>query len=346
VKDLFALIRERLLENESMVLVTVLESSGSAPRGAGAKMLVGKSEGKAGLLLWGSIGGGLPEYHAIEEATALLQTLEERCIPAAFSKKCQLKAEAGAICGGEVLLFFRSLNVNEPGLFEVIEKALACFTDDKAAWFIMGKLALGIAWKDGFLFSKGTGPQNLITFLLSTPVLFEEDQIFWFSEPLLSSSFVYIFGGGHIALELVPLLARLGFRCIIFDDREEFIQTEVFPQAEKLILGNFKQIEEHLNLSEKDYAVIITHEHIWDLEVLCFALASPALYIGVIGSKAKHELVREKLKERFFEDAVINAPRVHAPIGLKIKSKTPLEIAVSIAAELILVRAQEASASR
>jgi len=71
---------------------------------------------------------------------------------------------------------------------------------------------------------------------------------------------------------------------------------------------------------------------------MTFALSSPAAYIGVIGSKAKHAFVKEQLLKRGFESAAINAARVHAPIGINIKSETPAEIAVSIAGELILTR--------
>ena len=87
-----------------------------------------------------------------------------------------------------------------------------------------------------------------------------------------------------------------------------------------------------------DYVVVITRGHEWDLEAWAFALDSPAAYIGVIGSKTKHKFVKEKLRERGYKDTVINAARVHAPIGLDIKSETPAEIAVSIAGELILTR--------
>ena len=161
-----------------------------------------------------------------------------------------------------------------------------------------------------------------------------------FSEPLVSGGFVYIFGGGHIARELVPLLARLDFRCVVFDDREEFLGNDLFPLAEKCIPGDFDHIGKYLCLTERDYAVIVTRGHLCDLEAWAFALDSPAVYIGVIGSKAKHAFVKGQLQERGYGDAVINAPRVHAPIGVDIKSETPAEIAVSIAAELIQERAK------
>ncbi|MDR0496552.1 MAG: XdhC family protein [Treponema sp.] len=342
MKELFTLIKERLLNNENLVLVTVIESSGSTPRGAEARMLVGESgDGR----LWGSIGGGLPEHHAIEEAAALTNSFQQHD-PVFGLKKYKYNpseaAELGAICGGEISILFRSLNADEPGLLELIEKGLTCFADKKAAWFILEVLgpALCIAGVEGVLASTANFPQvNLQALLKSAPVCIETEGKKMFSQPMITGSFVYIFGGGHIARELLPLLAHLDFRCIVFDDREEFARADLFPQAEKVIHGDFNNIGAYLNLTDKDYAVIVTRGHLWDFEAWAFALASQAVYIGIIGSKTKHELVKAKLRERGFDNAVLSAPRVHAPIGLDIKSETPAEIALSIAAELVLTRA-------
>ncbi|MCL2472264.1 MAG: XdhC family protein, partial [Treponema sp.] len=106
-----------------------------------------------------------------------------------------------------------------------------------------------------------------------------------------------------------------------------------------VILGDFNRIGNSLSLTENDYAVIVTRGHLWDLEAFAFALESSAAYIGVIGSRAKHRFVEERLLERGFSPDTINASRVHTPIGIDIKSETPAEIAVSIAGELILTRA-------
>ena len=346
---LFQLIRERLLKKEPLVLVAIIGSSGSTPRETGSLMLVGQGADGATERLWGSIGGGKPEYLTIEEAASLLQRCDPSLENNSFTRQYILHsneaAEIGAVCGGEVSVFFRLLDANEPGLLEVIEKGIACFGEGKAAWFLMAVSdevacnALGFAGEDGLLVCTGTGPQNLKALLKSGAVYLKENGKSWLSVPIVSESLVCIFGGGHIAQELVPLLSRLDFRCVVFDDREEFLRKELFPQAEKLVLGDFEHIEKSLALTERDYAVIITRGHIWDLEAWAFALNSPAAYIGVIGSAAKHEFVKAKLLERGFALSAINAPRVHAPIGIKIKSKTPAEIAVSIAGELILTRA-------
>ena len=363
MKELFLLIRERLLLNESLVLATVTKSSGSTPRGSGARMLAGKGPDGTSLRLWGSIGGGLPEHLALQEAASLLQNRKAHNVPLGSFKKYMLRPEEaaayGAACGGDVTVFFRTLNVWEPGLLEGIEKGITCFSGGNAAWFIMevmgessaiapdgslyentaAKLSLGIAGEEGWMVCTGDEPKNIKPLLKSAPVFFEEDGRFYLSEPLVSGGFVYIFGGGHIAQELVPLLAHLGFRCVVFDDREEFSRPELFPGAEKVILGDFEHMGKFLSLGEKDYAVIITRGHLWDMEAWAFALQSPAAYIGVIGSRTKHEFVKERLRERGFSPEEISAPRIHAPIGLKIKSDTPEEIAVSIAGELIFSRA-------
>jgi xanthine dehydrogenase accessory factor len=199
--------------------------------------------------------------------------------------------------------------------------------------------AISIAGEEGFLALVGTGPRSFGDLLRSDAVCIKEEEKLWFSTPIVSEGYVYVFGGGHIAQELVPLLGHLGFRCVVFDDREEFVKKDLFPQAEKLILGDFERIEKDLSLTGNDYAVIITRGHEWDLKAWAFALNSPAAYIGVIGSASKHEYVKEKLRERGFTDDSIEASRVHAPIGVRIRSKTPMEIAVSISAELISVRA-------
>ena len=345
MKELFLLVQKYLLKNEPLVLATVTESSGSTPRGSGAQMLVGKAPDGSAVRLWGSIGGGISEYSAIGEAGGLLSPGEPPGPKVSFKKYSLNPHDAaglGAACGGEASVFFRSLDAAEPGLLELIEKGIACFGEQKETWLIMeacGDFSLGLAREDGFIFFTAAAPKNPLPLLKDVPVLVREDAKIFFSAPLVRSGFVYVFGGGHVAQELVPLLNHLEFRCIVFDDREEFSRADLFPGAEKVILGDFENIGKHITLAKNDYAVIVTRGHLWDLEAWAFALDSPAAYIGVIGSKTKHEFVREKLRERGFESEAINAPRVHAPIGIDIKSESPAEIAVSIAAELVLVRA-------
>jgi len=335
-------------------------------------MLVGKGNDGAGLRLWGSIGGGVPEHLAIKEAGLLLQKGGEPCPEFSIGKyvlRPDEAASAGAQCGGELTVFSQLLDSAEGGLLEVIEKAIVAFAPGKATWFIMevprdfprdfprdlsqsetgegtvkksaADFSLGVAGEDGSLsFTAGT-PENPGALLRTSAVCVEDGGKLWFSEPLVAGGFVYVFGGGHVAQELVPLLAHLGFRCVVFDDRPEFATPEIFPSAENIIAGDFMRMGKYVSLTKRDYAVIVTRGHLYDMEAWAFALNSPAAYIGVIGSRTKHAFVKERLRERGFDDAAIGAPRVHAPIGMDIKSETPAEIAVSIAGELVLCRAKQ-----
>lgn len=155
-------------------------------------------------------------------------------------------------------------------------------------------------------------------------------------EQVLDNSRVFIFGGGHVSKNLVPLLAELNFRCIVSDDRAEFSNTARFPDAEEVHTVSFLDLESHFSVKADDYIVILTRGHQWDKDVQKFALKTPAKYIGVIGSRRKHAAVTQALLQEGFSQTDID--RVISPIGLDIGAQTPAEIAVSIAAQLIAVK--------
>ncbi|MDR2477975.1 MAG: XdhC family protein [Treponema sp.] len=340
MNELFTALREEFAEKKPLVLVLLIAASGSTPRDAGAWMLVGR-EGR----IRGTIGGAIPEHLAIEEARSIASQGGGGAIKNYLLHENEA-ADLGAKCGGELSVFFQYITSETPGLIDFIEKGISRRAVKEAAWFIMGvspeadnSLSFCLAAESGLVAALGAVPAALQPLLTGRPVLLEQNARRWFSAPLAAAGFVYVFGGGHVAQELVPLLTRLEFRCVVFDDREEFTRRELFPGAANIIRGEFDKIEKYLSLESGDYAVIVTRGHIWDYDAFTFALHSRAAYIGVIGSRAKHAFVREKLIQAGCTAAEIDAPRVHAPIGVDIKSKSPAEVAVSIAAELIRVRA-------
>ena len=159
----------------------------------------------------------------------------------------------------------------------------------------------------------------------------------FYVEQINSSGKVYVFGCGHVAQELVPVLARVGFRCVALDDRPEFANEEVVRGAEKVLLVDFEHIGESVAIGPEDYICIMTRGHAYDTIVQAQALRTPACYIGVIGSKAKTAGVQRQLRTMGFTDE--DFARITTPIGLDIKAETPAEIAISIAAQMIEVRA-------
>ena len=156
----------------------------------------------------------------------------------------------------------------------------------------------------------------------------------FFIEPLISADKLYIFGAGHIGFHLARMAELLGFSFAVIDDRQEFANSERFPNAAEVLNGDFVETAENLNLTEADYIVIITRNHDLDYEILNKVLPKPSYYLGLIGSKSKKQEIFARLKDiDGFTENEIN--KIHCPIGLDIGSETPEEIALSIMAEII-----------
>jgi xanthine dehydrogenase accessory factor len=157
-----------------------------------------------------------------------------------------------------------------------------------------------------------------------------------FIEPVLPPASLYVFGAGHVALNLYRAAKTAGFDVTVIDDRESYASRERFPDAKQVIAEDFDQAMSQLSPNETSYIVIVTRGHRDDMRVLRWAVETRARYVGMIGSKRKaiaitRELVKEGIPEHLFR-------RIHAPIGLDIGAITPEEIAVAITAELIAVR--------
>lgn len=172
----------------------------------------------------------------------------------------------------------------------------------------------------------------------SQAVISRENDHFYYVEPLVQSGTAYVFGGGHVAQELVPVLKKVGFRCVIMDDREMFANRQVFPDADQVIVGDMERIGDYVSIRPQDYVCVMTRGHQFDYYVQKQALALKPCYLGVMGSKNKIRVVTERLLEDGFSNEEIKA--CHMPIGLGIHAETPQEIAVSVAAEMISVRAE------
>lgn len=156
--------------------------------------------------------------------------------------------------------------------------------------------------------------------------------------PMLPRITLLIVGGGHVGQAVARLASEVGFDIWVLDDREQFANQALFPQAKRLIVGSIGgQLRELVpRLSHHTYALIVTRGHNHDEEALYHLANSSCDYVGMIGSKRKVNLILESLESKGVQRDVLN--RVHAPIGLEIGSQTVPEIAISIVAELIAFR--------
>lgn len=157
-----------------------------------------------------------------------------------------------------------------------------------------------------------------------------------FVEPILPQALLYLFGAGHVALNVCQTAANAGFDVIVVDDRSSYATKERFPAAREVHTLEFDEALRKFEPIEDSYIVIVTRGHRDDMSILRWAVRTRARYIGMIGSKRKvigifKTLQQEGVPAHLFE-------RVHAPIGIDIGAITPEEIGVAITAELIAVR--------
>ena len=320
MKKLLSALLSRLDCGENAVLCSILASSGSSPRGAGAKMAV-FSDGTT----LGTIGGGAVELLAASQAQDALKSGVSSLH--AFDLSPDQVNSIGMVCGGAVTVYYQILSAQDRPM---LQKWLNALEEGRAAW-------LYLAFSEGSIsefsvFYKDELPEGGL-FGAKTKITGDV-----YTEPLCSPGKVFIFGGGHVGAALVPVLSAVDFRVTVFDDRPEFANNARLPGAECVICGDYRNIFEKVTLTKDDYAVIMTPGHQADCEVLAQVLRTQAGYIGCIGSKKKVAHTNTQLLSQGFNEN--DLARIHSPIGLDILAETPAEIAVSIAAELIEHRAK------
>lgn len=293
-------------KKEDTVLVTIIWDDGSAPRGKGSQMLVGKHG-----LLAGTIGGGAVELRSIELAQAMLAG---KTVPIIHEFKLNKSGELGMVCGGDVTVLFTAAPLSDSRWDVTAAEVLRRVRTRTPGWLTLP--LDGAAPHVADVDETGAG-------LLSLPLPVGERAL--------------IFGAGHIARALVPLLRTVGFRPVVFDDRPGFAVPENFPQADDTICGDYGHIADYLAVTPEDYVVIMTNGHEHDFQTEVQVLRKPAAYVGVIGSRKKTAFVNQRLREAGITEEAIAF--VHTPVGTAIKAVTPEEIAVSITGEMICVRA-------
>lgn len=334
MKQILKAMECRLLAGEALVLVTVTASSGATPRGAGARMLVGKN-GR----ICGTIGGGAVEYRSEQIA---LQVLEKKVSGQQdFSLTREDVQNLGMICGGDVNVFFHYIPEGDPENLALVMEAQRLFETGEALWLISdissgGELSLYT--RNGGVFGKNV-PDWVLSQLPRQPKLLQQGTESYCVEQIHGSGRVYIFGCGHVSQELEPVLTHVGFRCVVMDDREEFARRELFPTAEEVKLVDFRNIADFVTIGEEDYVCIMTRGHAFDTVIQAQVLKCKPCYVGVIGSRKKAAGVRQVLKTEYgLSEQELDL--VTTPIGIEIAAETPAEIAISIAGQMIQVRAQ------
>ncbi len=335
-----------LSEKKSIVVVTIFSLSGSAPRDAGAKMTV-RGDGS----ICGTIGGGKLEAEAMSMAMDVYKTRTP--VTRVFNLTGADASDMNMICGGAGEFLVDYIDSDDPLNLEIYKSIVEVRNKREKAWLITG-VGTGVknsgekqqclVKQDHTLTGKFESDRAFLTKIIEGPAritIHSEVLSDWriLVEPVVKTSTVYIFGAGHVSQKIAPVAEMVGFKTVVIDDRPEYANRLRFPTSEIVLLESFENPLPDIITDQDSYLVIVTRGHLFDKTVLQQVIRKHVTYIGMIGSRKKREITYKKLSEEFgYVDE--DFARVHSPIGLDIKAESPEEIAVSIVAELIMVRAE------
>jgi xanthine dehydrogenase accessory factor len=319
--NVWKLIAKSLESKIAVMLLYVLESSGSSPGRQGFFMCV-TADGK----MEGSIGGGIMEHKFVEMARDQLKQpavgsnqLEDNAVRKQYHDKSAAKDQSGMICSGEqTILLYR---VKEKDLQSVLQIITSLEN------YKNGTLTLS----PGNLLFDDAIPENDFDYIFKS----KEDWIY--KEKTGYKNQLFIIGGGHCALAFSKLMRSMDFYIKVYDDRKELkTMLENDSVHENHFINDYTELGSLISSGNNHYIVVMTFGYRTDDIAVRALLDKDFKYFGLLGSKNKIEKMFDDYKKEGVSEQRLQ--RIHTPIGLAIKSQTPEEIAVSIAAEIIQVK--------
>ena len=328
-----------LRSGKNIALITVISTTGSTPGKTGYKMLVW---GKNAETL-GTVGGGTTEAEMINTAKNILPKTKSQV----FRFDLDGTEDNGKpLCGGSIEFLIETFDKRNLPLFEELSTVVETGENGALISVISPKKS------PEKIFLKSADQINATSNINFSPKIVEsikrvvdkeqlakktlEDGVEIFVEAISEQPMVFIFGAGHLSYYISRYAKSLNFRVAVCDDRAEFANKQRFPEADNIIIDDFENVFEELNIGKNSYIVIVTKGHKCDEIVLENALKTNAKYIGMIGSKRKTSTILKKLNEKGIPRETLK--RVYSPIGISIGAVAPEEIALSIVCELVKIR--------
>ncbi|MBL8064192.1 MAG: XdhC family protein [Anaerolineales bacterium] len=322
-------------ENRPIALATVIQTWGSSPRRAGAKMAITPDGGIAG-----SVSGGCVEGAVFEEGIEALKKTRPKLLH--FGVADETAWEVGLACGGSIDVFVKPF---DPEHFKALrsvlieERSAVNLTVVRGPNNLLGKemlvrddgLVTGM-FTDAFTATALNIANGVLTQGESCRVMLDED-VEVFAEVILPPPILIAVGGVHITISLMALAKTLGYRTVVIDPRAAFGNEERFPNVDRLIPLWPDEAFRQIPLTRSTAVAMLTHDPKLDDPALKIALSSSAFYVGALGSKS----TQAKRHRRLADDGVPEEQmkRLRGPIGLEIGARTPEEIAISIMAEVV-----------
>lgn len=313
---LWQFISQRLKAHQNLILLTVTASTGSSPGRQGFKMVVDETGAMAG-----SIGGGIMEVKLVELAKEYLKNgTTAPLLKRQIHNKTAPRDQSGMICSGEQTVVFTPLEKRD---LPTVKRLIRCLTKHKPA--ILQISPAGIRLLEH---QKNEDDYRFVS---------QNENEFLFEENTGFKNRLCIIGGGHCALALSELMSKMDFFIHLFDDRPDLdtLKKNRFAH-EKHLLDNYTDIDLFIPTGDNVYVVVMTLGYRSDELIIRRLLSKTFKYFGVLGSASKMATLLECLQKEGVSAQKLN--QIRAPIGMPINSRTPEEIAVSIAAEIIAVK--------
>ncbi len=350
MKNIYLQILDQKSDSSHLVLATVTRTHGSTPQKPGSSALFDKKG-----LISGTVGGGVVEGKV--QKLALEAILSKKSGHFQFNLANDISNTEEAICGGQInVLIDANLN-NYLSVFEQlgssIESRIPGVLITMVTGFTEETVLINRYWisnifkpaiPEAFLAQiepvvlnmiSGGNPSDYRELELTIPD--EEPSSLFFLEAVFPAAQLIIAGAGHIGKTLARLGDMLDFEVTVIDDRSEYANSENIPEANHIIVKDIGEALKDLKKENDTYVVIVTRGHKDDAAALKPCIGSELAFTGMIGSKNKIASMRASFIENGWA-SVKQWEAVHTPVGLDIKSRTVEEIAVSIAAQLVLVR--------
>lgn len=323
MNDIVLTIDEWLAQGLDVATATLVRVRRSSPRLPGAAMALA-SDGR----VVGSVTGGCVEPDLIATAEQVLADGMPRLNEYGFADSDAF--EVGLPCGGEVEVLVERA---ERSLMAPIADAIRA---DRPTGYVVA--IAGDRLGERVVFEPDT-PHPLIgdrarrMLELGTSGVADEDEGAVFVHALLPRPDLYVFGAIDFASAVAEIGSFMGYRVTVCDPRETFITRERFPRADELVLRWPHEFLAEAPVDARTAICVLTHDEKFDVPALTEALRTPAGYIGAMGSRRTTERREARLREQGISDEQLE--RIHAPIGLAIGSKTPQEVAIAIAAQIV-----------
>lgn len=349
VKNIYTHITDALRSESQLALATIIETRGSTPQIPGTSALIAR-----GSVLQGTLGGGVLEAEAQRRGDEAIKS--GKSLLYEYNLDSDIAAAEGALCGGKATVLidaqpqkhitvFREINRSiagkTPGVLITVIRREGEGIEIERNWLPEGAKFPPALSGDPVIFSalkrsleeKKTRGINLP----ADPSSRELPEEIIFFEPITPSPHLIIAGAGHIGQALAHLGSLLDFETTVIDDRKEFANPERFPDSDHILVKDIGQALREHPITPDTYIVLVTRGHAHDADALKACIGSDAGYIGMIGSKKKVKQMRKEfIGNGWASSEQFN--RIHAPVGIDIASTTIQEIAISIAAQLILAR--------